>query len=122
MKPFDPGAKNPIIKALEGADLGLNPQADGDTIRITIPAPSSDRRKQLVTQVKKLAEDSRVAIRNERRDANKHIDQLEKAKDANSISEDQAKDAKSDVDEMTKNHTKTIDGLCDTKVKEVETV
>lgn len=120
VKPFDPGAKNPILKAVEAADLGLNPQADGDTIRISIPAPSAERRKQLVVQVKKLAEESRVAIRNERRDANKHIDQLEKSKGDDSISEDQAKGAKSDIDDLTKKHTKTIDDLCNSKVKEVE--
>ncbi len=85
VKPFDPSSQSNIIKALETADLGLNPRPDGPAIRIGVPPPSAERRKQLMTQVKKMAEDARVAIRNERRDANKHLDQLVKDK---TISED----------------------------------
>jgi len=121
VKPFDPGAKNAIIKAIEGADLGLNPQAEGDAVRISVPSPSTERRKQLVGQVRKLAEDAKVAIRNERRDANKAIDQLVKDKE-NQISEDQGKDAKDDIDALTKKHTDTIDEITASKVKEVEDV
>lgn len=119
VKPFDPGTKSEIIKAIESADLGLNPMAEGPTIRINVPAPSQERRKQLVNQVRKLAEDARVTIRNERRDANKHIDQLAKDK-TNSISEDQAKDAKLDIDDVTKKHTESIDNFCEQKVREIE--
>ncbi len=121
VKPFDPSAKNAIIKAIEGADLGLNPQAEGDAVRVSVPTPSTERRKQLVAQVRKLAEDAKVAIRNERRDANKAIDQLVKDKD-NQISEDQGKDAKDDIDSLTKMHTETIDTITTSKVKEVEDV
>jgi ribosome recycling factor len=121
VKPFDPGAKNNIIKALEVADLGLNPQADGDVIRINVPPPSGERRKQLITQARRLAEEAKVAIRNERRDANKHIDQLVKDKD-NSVSEDQGKDAKTDIDEQTKRHVTSIDAHVEKKVKEIEDV
>src|SRR5688572_416231 len=101
VKPFDPSSKNDIIKAIEKADLGLNPMSDGTTVRINVPAPSAERRQQLVGQVKKMAEDTKVAIRNERRDANKHIDTLVKDKAAR-ISEDQGKNAKAQVEEMTK--------------------
>jgi len=121
IKPFDPAAKGLIMKALEAADLGLNAQADGDAIRVNVPPPSAERRKQLVGQVRKLAEDARVAIRNERRDANKHIDQLAKDKDSH-VSEDQAADAKDSVDDLTKKHTARIDELCEKKVGEVEQI
>lgn len=119
VKPFDPGAKQEIVKAIETADLGLNPQPEGDAIRINVPPPSAERRKQLVGQVRKLAEEAKVAIRNERRDANKAIDNLQKDKNT-SVSEDQAKSAKSEIDELTKKHTASIDSVCEKKVTEIE--
>lgn len=119
VKPFDPQVKNEIVKAIETADLGLNPQVDGQAIRINVPPPSAERRKQLVTQVKKMAEQARVAIRNERRDAMKHIDQLVKDK-SNALSEDQGKDAKDEIEELTRKHTSLIDEHCEKKAKEIE--
>jgi ribosome recycling factor len=121
VKPFDPAARAEIVKAIETADLGLNPQVDGDSIRINVPSPSVERRKQLVGQVKKMAEEARVAIRNERRDAIKHIDQLVKDKDS-TVSEDQGKDAKAEIDDLTKGHTKTIDEHAVKKSEEIETI
>ncbi|MBC22417.1 MAG: ribosome recycling factor [Phycisphaerae bacterium] len=118
IKPFDPGSKNDIIKAVETAELGLNPMSEGDAIRINIPAPSADRRKQLVMQVKKLGEESKVAIRNERRDANKKVDQLK----SGTISEDDAKSTKEDIDELTKKHTNQVDTITNGKVQEIEEV
>ena len=121
VKPFDPGAKNEIIKAIEKSGLGLNPQAEGNQIRINIPAPSADRRKQLSAQVRKLAEESKVSIRNERRDANKAIDGLEGDKAAG-VTEDMAKRAKESVDDFTKKHTSRVDELAEKKVAEIEEV
>lgn len=121
VKPFDPGAKSAIIKAIESADLGLNPQAEGNQIRIAVPAPSQERRQQLVHQLRKLAEDARIAIRNERRDAMKHIDKLVKDKE-NSFSEDDGKAFKEEIEDLTKQHTEKIDQLADNKAKEVEDV
>lgn len=121
VKPYDPGSKNDIIKALETADLGLNPQADGDTIRISIPAPSSERRQQLASQVKKMGEDSKVAIRNERRDAMKHIDSRVKDKSTDA-SEDDGKHGKVEIETLTKKHTSTIDELCKLKTEEIHTI
>jgi len=121
VKPFDPQVKHEICKALENADLGLNPQVDGDAIMINVPPPSTERRKQLVNQVKKMAEDSRVAIRNERRDALKQIDAL--VKDSSSgVSEDDAKRAKDDVEAATKRHARTIDDHLAAKTAEIEQV
>ena len=121
VKPFDPTSKNEIVKALETADLGLNPMVDGESIRVSIPAPSAERRKQLTTQVKKMAEESKVAIRNERRDAIKTIDGLVKDK-TNDVSEDAGKGAKSDVDDLTKSHTARIDEISTKKVNEIEEI
>ena len=121
VKPYDPSSKNEIIKALESADLGLNPQADGDSIRISIPAPSAERRQQLATQVKKMGEESKIAIRNERRDANKFIDNQVKDK-SNDESEDDGKHGKSEIDSLTKKHTAKIDDMCNTKVNDIQSI
>jgi ribosome recycling factor len=121
VKPFDPGAKHDIVRAIETSGLGLNPMVEGQIIRINVPAPSADRRKQLVSQVKKLAEESKVAVRNERRDANKAIDGLLADKKAG-VTEDQAKGAKESVDELTKQYTAKIDALAEKKIAEVEEV
>ena len=120
VKPFDPGAKQAIIKAIESAQLGLNPQSEGNAVRIMVPAPSGDRRKQLVGQVRKMAEEAKVAIRNERRDANKHIDQLANGKDP--LPEDAVESAKEEIDAMTKRHTERIDELSGKKAKEIEEI
>ncbi len=121
VKPFDPSIKNEIIKAIERADLGLNPQAEGNTIRINVPAPSRDRRMQLVGQVKKLAEDAKIAIRNERRDAIKHIDAAVKDKAAG-LSEDDGKRRRDEVDAITKKHIDTLDQMAAKKSTEIEEV
>jgi ribosome recycling factor len=121
VKPYDPASKNDIIKGLESANLGLNPQSEGDMIRINIPAPSAERRAQLVSQIKKMAEESKVVIRNERRDAIKHIDALVKDK-SNAISEDDGKHGKDEIENATKKHVSKIDEMCETKAKEIETI
>jgi ribosome recycling factor len=117
VKPFDPGAKGEIIKAIETSDLGLNPQTEGATIRISIPAPTSDGRQKLVGQVKKMGEDSKVALRNERRDANKALDN---AQSELKLADDTVKGAKSEVDEFTKSHSSKIEEMTSAKVTEIE--
>ncbi|MBL9148547.1 MAG: ribosome recycling factor [Phycisphaerae bacterium] len=121
VKPFDPSSKQTIIKAIETAGLGLNPQSEGSVIRINVPPPSLERRKQLVGQAKKMAEEQKVAIRNERRDANKHIDLLVADK-KNPVSDDQAKSAKDEIDELTKKYTAKIDEVTAKKVTEIEEI
>jgi ribosome recycling factor len=121
VKPFDPSIKTEIVKAIERADLGLNPQPEGNQIRISVPAPSRERRMQLVNQVKKTAEDTKVAIRNERRDAIKHIDTAVKDKSAH-ISEDDAKRRKDEIEALTKKHIEAIDQMCAKKSAEVQEV
>ena len=121
VKPFDPTLKNGLAKSIETADLGLNPQVEGESIRIHLPPPSADRRKQLANQVRKIAEETRIAVRNERRDAMKQIDALIKDK-GNSLSEDQGKDLKSQADSLTKSSIATIDTLAKDKTDEVESL
>lgn len=121
IKPYDPASKNDIVKGLEGADLGLNPQTEGDMIRLNIPAPSAERRQQLVNQVKKMAEESRIAIRNERREAIKHIEALVKDK-SNGVSEDEGKSGKDEIESLTKKHISSLDEMCDTKTQEIQTI
>jgi ribosome recycling factor len=118
VKPFDPSSKNEIIKAIERADLGLNPMSEGTSIRINVPAPSAERRQQIVGQIKKMAEDTKVAVRNERRDAIKHIDSLVKDKSVH-LSEDEAKRRKDEIESMTKKHIEQVDQMCAKKSAEV---
>lgn len=121
VKPFDPASKNEIIKAIEKAALGLNPMSEGSTIRISVPAPSAERRQQLVAQVKKMGEDTKVAIRNERRDAIKQIDTMLKDKSA-PISEDQAKSAKTQIEDLTKKQVELVDSMSSKKSAEITAV
>ncbi len=121
VKPFDPGSKQEIVKAIEKAGLGLNPMVEGSILRISVPPPSSERRKQLGAQVRKLAEDTKVAIRNERRDANKHIEQMLHDKKAG-VTEDAAKSAKEEIDKLTQDHTHKVDDMATKKIAEVEEV
>ncbi len=99
IRPYDPGTIKDIEKAIIASDLGFNPQNDGRFIRINIPPLSTEQRKKMVGRIKSLAEETRISIRNIRRDANKAIDQAEKDKE---ISEDDRDRLKEDVQELTK--------------------
>lgn len=118
IKPFDAQSVGEIRKAIENSNLGLNPMVDGKQIRVNVPALSGDRRKQLVAQVKKLGEEQKIAVRNARRDANKHAEGLEKAKDAH-YSEDQIKDLKDKIQNLLKQHEADIDKAVEHKSKEI---
>lgn len=118
IQPFDPGSVQDIKKAIEAANLGLNPVADGKVIRLSVPPLSKERRQQLVQQVKKMGEEAKVACRNIRRDSIKHADQLAKDKDAH-ISEDQIADLKDGIQNLLKKHETEIESLVDHKSKEV---
>lgn len=116
IRPFDASALSNIAKAIQASDLGLSPNSDGRLIRLNIPPLSTERRKQLVGRVKELAEDARIAIRNIRRDANKHADQSEKEK---LFSEDQRNDTKDQVQELTKKYEGKVNDMASAKEKEV---
>ncbi len=99
IRPYDANTIKDIEKAIVASDLGFNPQNDGRVIRINIPPLSTDVRKKMVSRIKELAEEAKVAIRNIRRDGNKAADQSQKDK---ILSEDQRDDIKDQVQELTK--------------------
>jgi len=119
VKPFDPGTLKDIEKGIQTSSLGVTPQSDGKAIRLPIPPLSGERRQALLQQVKKMAEAQKVAVRNARRDANKAIDGLEKAK---TISEDDAKEVKERIQKSTNKHETDIDAVVTAKSKEIEEV
>lgn len=119
IKAFDPGTLKDIEKGLQTSSLGVTPMNDGKAIRLPIPPLSGERRQQLAQQVKKMGEAQKIAVRNARRDANKAVDAVEKAK---TISEDEAKDSKDRVQKLTKKHEDEIDKVVAAKTKEIEEV
>jgi ribosome recycling factor len=116
VRPFDPGTISAIVKAIQTSEVGLTPNSDGRLVRINVPPLSTERRRQMVARVKELAEEARVAIRNVRRDGNKHAEQLEKEK---LCTEDDLKALKEQVQELTKNYEARANDLAAAKEKEV---
>ncbi|WP_425504070.1 ribosome recycling factor [Salicibibacter cibi] len=116
VSPFDKSAIADIEKAIQKADLGLTPNNDGQVIRITIPALTEERRKELGKLVRKYAEDARVSIRNIRRDIN---DQVKKQEKNGDIAEDESRRAQEEIQKITDEHIKTIDQAADEKEKDI---
>lgn len=116
IKPYDKSSLKEIEKAIQKSDLGLTPNSDGVAIRLTIPQPTQERRKELVKVVGKKAEEAKVAMRNIRRDANEAIKKLEKDK---KITEDDRKDAQDKVQKLLDKYIKLVDSTKATKEKEV---
>ena len=116
IKPYDPKSLRDIERAIQKSDLGLTPNNDGTLIRLAIPQPTQERRKELVKVVSKKAEEAKVAMRNIRRDANESIKKLEKGKQ---ITEDDRKDAQDEMQKLLDKYIKLVDGARATKEKEV---
>jgi ribosome recycling factor len=116
IKPFDASAMKEIERAILKSDLGLNPQSDGKVLRLQLPPLSGEQRQKLVAKVKDLVEQNRVALRNERRDANKHADQ---AKKDGKMTEDQCKKAHEVIDKELKAAEQRMDEAFKAKSKEV---
>jgi ribosome recycling factor len=116
IQPWDTSTLNPIIKAIQASDLGINPMNDGRVIRLTFPPLTEERRVLLTKDVAKYGEEAKVSVRNTRRDA---IDRLEKMKKNSEITEDDLKDAKEKVQKMTDKFTKLIDEAIEEKKKEI---
>ncbi|SMP47476.1 ribosome recycling factor [Anoxynatronum buryatiense] len=116
IQPFDPSVLTDIEKAIQKSDLGINPSNDGKVIRLAIPQLTEERRKDLTKIVKGKAEDGRVAIRNERRNAN---DALKKMEKSGEITEDDLKQAQETVQKMTDKYIENIDELLALKEKEM---
>jgi ribosome recycling factor len=114
--PWDPSVVPLIDKAIRASDLGLNPTNDGKVVRIPIPSPTGERRKELVKQIHKALENHRTAVRNIRRDIKEAIDKLEKDK---KISQDDQKRSLDELEKLSHAETKKIEDLSATKEREV---
>ena len=116
IQPWDISTLKLIEKAILTSDIGITPTNDGKVIRLVFPQPTEEKRKELCKEVKKLGEDTKVAIRSIRRDA---IDDFKKMKKNSEITEDEQKDLENDVQKLTDKFCKNIDGMVSDKEKEI---
>ncbi len=116
IQPWDASTLKGIEKAILASDLGINPQNDGRAIRLVFPPLTEERRKELVKQTKKYGEESKVAVRNIRRDA---IEKFKKQQKASEITEDDYKIAEKDIQKLTDDYTKEVDKIIAAKEKEL---
>ena len=114
--PFEKKMSGAIEKAIRDSDLGLNPAAQGETVRVPMPALTEERRKELIKVVRHEAENARVAVRNARRDA---IHQLKESLKKHEVSENDERRAQDEVQKMTDRHVADIDKLLAEKEKEL---
>jgi ribosome recycling factor len=116
IQPFDPTSIKQIEKTIQESDLGLTPSNDGKLIRLPIPQLTEERRKELVKVVRHMAEEGRVAVRNVRRDAIKHLEELVKS---GSVGDDEERAAEGRVQKLTDEHVARIDDLLKRKEAEI---
>ncbi len=116
IQPWDKSVLKSIEKAIQTSDIGINPQNDGSVIRLTFPPLTEDRRKDLVKDIQKIGENSKVAVRSIRRDC---VDKLKAMKKASEITEDDLKDGEKEIQKITDNFIKEIDDLAAAKAKEI---
>ena len=119
IKPFDKSALGAIEKAIIAANLGYNPSNDGETIRIIVPALTEERRKELVKDIKKMAEEAKVAVRAVRRDG---IETAKAEQKEGNMTEDELKQAENDIQKLTDTSVEEIDKILANKEKEVMSV
>jgi ribosome recycling factor len=119
VRPFDPTALSAIEKAIQKSDIGINPQNDGKLIRIVIPPLSEERRRHLATQVKNMGEETKVSLRNIRREGNK---QAENEEDGGTITEDESKKTKEDIQDLIKQYEEKVDHVVKAKTQEIMTI
>ena len=116
IQPWDGSLLKKVEKAIQVSDLGINPQNDGRVIRLVFPMLTEERRKELTKQIRKYAEDAKVAVRNIRRDA---MDYLKNAKKKSEITEDEQKKGEKDLQDLTDKYIKKVDEACAVKEKEL---
>src|SRR5437660_10319813 len=116
IRPYDQSVLKDVEKAIRSSDLGMSPNNDGKMIRLQVPPMSGEQRQKMVTRIKKSAEEAKVAARNIRRDANKHFDQAEKAKE---MTEDDRDKGKEEVQRLLKKFEDKIAEMSEKKSKEV---
>lgn len=116
IQPWDPSVLPAIVHAIQKSNLGLNPVDDGRVIRVPVPPPTQERRKELVKLAHEMAERARLAVRNVRRDTNEAIKKLEKEK---KISEDEMHHGLEEVQKLTDQHIEAINAILEAKEKEI---
>jgi ribosome recycling factor len=116
VQPWDKGAVNSIMKAIQASDIGITPSSDGAIIRLPIPALTEERRRDMVKQVHSKTEDARISIRSGRRYA---MDELKKAVRTGDISEDDERRAQGDVEKLTARYVEQIEALAKRKEQEL---
>lgn len=116
IQPWDKSTLTPIYKAIQASDLGINPQNDGSVIRLVFPPLTEDRRKEIVKDIKKLAEDSKIAVRSIRRDS---IEKIKKMQKASEITEDDLKNGENELQKITDEFVKKIEEIASAKEKEI---
>jgi ribosome recycling factor len=116
IQPFDPSSIKQIEKTIQESDLGLTPSNDGKVVRLPIPQLTEERRKELVKVVRAMAEEGKVAVRNVRRDAIKHLEELVRNGD---VGDDEERAAETRVQKLTDDHTSKIDELLKRKEAEI---
>ena len=119
IQPWDGSLLKDIQKAILASDLGINPQNDGKIIRLTFPQLTEERRRELVKQAKKMGEESKVAVRNHRRDA---LDVIKKMKTAKELSEDEAAGCESDVEKTVSSYMSKLEAIISAKEKELMSI
>lgn len=119
ISPYDKTSVANIEKAINAANLGVNPSSDGEVIRISVPALTEERRKELVKEVKKIGEDSKVAVRNVRRESN---DELKKQEKNGDITEDDLRTQTNEVQKITDDSINDIDKLLEEKEQDIMSV
>lgn len=114
--PYDATTIKAIEKAILASDIGITPNNDGRCIRLVFPQPTEERRKEIAKQIMKMGEETKVAIRNIRRDAN---DKIKKMKKDSEITEDEQKQSEKEMQDLTDKYIKIADGITDKKTKEI---
>ena len=117
IKPFDPSSIKEIERAIQAANIGITPSSDGKVIRLAVPPLSGERRQQITAQLKKMAEQSRVTIRNARRDGNKAVDTQEKE---SALTEDIAEKGHESIQKLTNDYEAKVTEILEAKTKEIQ--
>lgn len=119
ISPYDKSAMKEIEKAIIKAEIGISPNSDGIVIRLAFPPLTEERRKEITKDVRRIGEESKVAVRNARRDM---VDDLKKLEKSENLPEDMVKDNQDEIQKLTDKYTKIIENLVEEKEKEVLTV
>ena len=119
ISPWEKNQLKPIEKAIQASDIGINPQNDGQALRLIFPQLTEDRRKEIVKDIKKLGEESKVAVRSARRDA---IDKIKAMKKSGELTEDDVKNGEEKIQKITDKWVKKVDDIIAAKEKEILTV